>query len=410
MKASVRSINIDQEMSTTTMKYFEQTNRMLDRYGSNSFVIFDFSRKVEAATVRKVLRGGVTINGEEYRFIGCSSSGLKERTCHMFKGSPANVDRTLEECGSFSSIKSRYKRLKRIGLLFSSATPTQIVVPDDRVVEIRDIETSGGNFTDGCGAINLAVAEQLRKSCRLIDDKHCPSVFQIRYQGCKGVVMIDPKLKETEQLVIRPSMKKFGPGRKPFRELWLCDHSRPYTFGHLNRQFITLLSSLGVKDEMFLHIQTEHFERLQNIQLNPEAAFEMLLLDNQPELASLCMNLESLKKYSSQLSKVRTKFVSKLDKLRLPIAKSRNVFGVCDPTGTLQYGQCYFRYTEHGNPKTLQGKVVVTKNPCYLLGDVRVLTAVNIEELNYLIDCIVFPTQGEQPHPSEIAGSDLDGD
>lgn len=108
--------------------------------------------------------------------------------------------------------------------------------------------------------------------------------------------MIDPKLKETEQLVIRPSMKKFGPGRKPFRELWLCDHSRPYTFGHLNRQFITLLSSLGVKDEMFLHIQTEHFERLQNIQLNPEAAFEMLLLDNQPELASLCMNLESLKK------------------------------------------------------------------------------------------------------------------
>ena len=167
------------------MKYFEQTNRMLDRYGSNSFVIFDFSRKVEAATVRKVLRGGITINGEEYQFIGCSSSGLKERTCYMFKGSSAKVDQILEECGSFSSIKSRYKRLKRIGLLFSSATPTQIVVPDDRVVEIQDIETSGGNFTDGCGAVNLAVAEQLRKSCRFIDDKYCPSVFQIRYQGCK---------------------------------------------------------------------------------------------------------------------------------------------------------------------------------------------------------------------------------
>ena len=410
MKASVRSISIDQEISTTTTKLFEQTNRMLDRYSSNSFIIFDFSRKVEAATVRKILRGGVTINGEEYHFIGCSSSGLKERTCYMFKGSPTDIDQVLEECGSFLSIKSRYKRLKRIGLLFSSATPTQIEVPDDRVVEIRDIETSGGNFTDGCGAINLALAERLRGSCRLTDDTYHPSVFQIRYQGCKGVVMIDPKLKETEQLVIRPSMKKFNPGTKPFRKLWLCDHSHPYTFGHLNRQFITLLSSLGVEDEVFLRIQTEHFERLQNIQLNPEAAFEMLLLDNQSELASQCTTVESLKKYSSQLSKLKTKFVSKLDKLRLPVVKSRNVFGVCDPTGTLQYGECYFRYTEHGNSKTLQGKVVVAKNPCYLLGDIRVLTAVNVEELNYLVDCVVFPIQGKRPHPSEIAGSDLDGD
>ena len=406
----MRSINIDQEISTTTVKLFEQTNRMLDRYGSNSFIIFDFSRKVEAATVRKILRGGVTINGEEYHFIGCSSSGLKERTCYMFKGCPTDINQVLEECGSFSSIKSRYKRLKRIGLLFSSATPTHIEVPDDRVVEIRDIEMSGGNFTDGCGACSQALAERLRESCRLTSDNYHPSVFQIRYQGCKGVVMIDPKLKETEQLVIRSSMKKFNPGTKPFRELWLCDHSRPYTFGHLNRQFITLLSSLGVEDEVFLRIQTEHFERLQNIQLNPEAAFEMLLLDNQPELASLCTNLESLKKYNSQLSKLKTKFISKLEKLRLPVVKSRNVFGVCDPTGILQYGQCYFRYTEHGNSKTLQGKVVVAKNPCYLLGDVRVLTAINVEELNYLVDCIVFPTQGERPHPSEIAGSDLDGD
>ena len=414
MKALVRSISIDQEISATSMKHFEQTNRMIDRYGSDSFIIFDFSRKVEEATVRRILRGGLTINGEEYQFIGCSSSGLKERTCYMFKGSRADVNLVLEECGSFSFIKSRYKRLKRIGLLFSSASPTRIEVPDDKVVEVPDIETSDGNFTDGCGAVSQALAEQLRESlresCRLTDDNYHPSVFQIRYQGCKGVVMVDPKRKETEQLVIRPSMKKFNPGRKPFRELWLCDHSRPYTFGHLNRQFITLLSCLGVKDEVFLCIQKEHFQRLQNIHHSPEAAFEMLMLDNQQELAMLCTTIESLKRCSPQLSQVKTKFVSKLEKLRLPVMKSRNVFGVCDPTGKLHYGQCFFRYTEHGKSKTLQGKVVVAKNPCYLLGDVRVLTAIGVEELNYLVDCIVFPTQGERPHPSEIAGSDLDGD
>ena len=100
--------------------------------------------------------------------------------------------------------------------------------------------------------------------------------------------MTDYKLKMVEQLVIRPSMKNFNPGTKTFRELWPCDHSRPYTFGHLNRQFITLLSSLGVTDEVFLRIQNEHFKRLENILCDQKAAFEMLLLDNQPELASCC--------------------------------------------------------------------------------------------------------------------------
>ena len=405
----VRCIDIDQKNSCTTFRYFEQTNRMLDRYGKDSFIIFDFSKKVEAATARKILRGGIIVNGDEYQFIGCSSKGLKERTCYMFRGSCCDVNRHLEECGSFSSIKSRYKRLKRIGLLFSSATPTQIEIADDNVKEVADIETDGGNFTDGCGAVNMVLAAQLRAKCKCVDDYY-PAVFQIRYQGCKGVVMIDHNLKEDEQLVIRPSMKKFNPGTKPFRQLWLCDHSRPYTFGYLNRQFITLLSSLGVKDEVFLRIQSEHFTRLENVLRDPKAAFEMLLLDNQPELASHCASVESLNTFSSQLSKLKTRFVSKLEKLRLPVLKSRNVFGVFDPVGKLKYGQCYFRYTEQGKCKTLLGRVVLAKNPCYLLGDVRVLTAVNIDGLDNLIDCIVFPTQGERPHPSEIAGSDLDGD
>ena len=406
----MRSIQIDQGVSFSTFKHFEQTNRMLDRYGSDNFILFDFSRKVESATVRDILRNGITINGEEYQFIGCSSNGLKERTCYMYRGSSDDVEKVLKECGTFTSIKSRYKRLKRIGLLFSSATPTRIEIPDDKVIEERDIETPGGNFTDGCGAISESLAKRLGGFCSKFPDNYQPAVFQIRYQGCKGVVAVNPSLKDTAQLVIRPSMKKFQPGTKPFSELWLCDHSRPYTLGHLNRQFITLLSSLGVHDEVFLCIQNDHFRMLENVFKDPESAFTMFLLNNQPKLASLCTTGAPLSVYRSQLSTIRSKFVTKLEKLQLPVLKSRNVFGVCDPTGTLEHGQCFFRYTERGNSNTLQGRVVVAKNPCYLLGDVRILTAVHVEGLEHLLDCIVFPTQGKRPHPSEIAGSDLDGD
>ena len=75
LSRKVRCIDVDQEIS---FKYFEQTNRMLNRHGKDNFIIFDFSRKVGAATVRKVLQGGIIVKGDEYQFIGCSSNGLKE--------------------------------------------------------------------------------------------------------------------------------------------------------------------------------------------------------------------------------------------------------------------------------------------------------------------------------------------
>uniref|UniRef100_A0A1I8IQ63 RNA-dependent RNA polymerase n=1 Tax=Macrostomum lignano TaxID=282301 RepID=A0A1I8IQ63_9PLAT len=82
----------------------------------------------------------------------------------------------------------------------------------------------------------------------------------------------------------------------------------------------------------------------------------------------------------------------------------------------LEYGECFVRITDGGSPLSLRGQVVVTKSPCYLLGDVRVLLAVTDEDkpglaaLNHLVDCIVFPVRGPRSHPSEISGSDLDGD
>ncbi len=370
----------------------------------------NFGKKVESAVVRKVLNGGIFINGEEFHFIGCSSGGLKSRTCYMFKGSQDDVKQIWAECGDFSLIKSRYKRLKRIGLLFSSAIPTGIEIPFSAVIEIPDIESVGHNFTDGCGAVSLDLAQRITTNCKLAcPENYIPSVFQIRYQGCKGVVAVHKTLKEVD-LAIRPSMKKFNQGTKPFEEIWLCSFSRPYTFGYLNRQFITLLHSLGVRDKAFLRIQNEHFQRLENLNCNIEAALEVLLLDNQIELAMTCTHPDFLEKCRSELTKIKTKTVAKLEKLRLPILKSRNVFGVCDTTGMLRYGQCYIRVTDKGQGKTIDGKVVVAKNPCYLLGDIRVLTAIDIRELDHLVDCIVFPTQGERPHPEEIAGSDLDGD
>jgi RNA-dependent RNA polymerase len=58
----------------------------------------------------------------------------------------------------------------------------------------------------------------------------------------------------------------------------------------------------------------------------------------------------------------------------------------------------------------LQGSVIVTRNPCTHPGDVRFLQAVDIPELRYLENVIVFPSTGERPLCNMMAGGDLDGD
>lgn len=422
---SLRQLEISPDGVTTGFSYFAQgeSNRMVDRYGQNRLLVVDFHRKVLAKTVLNILRQGLWVSGEEYQFLGCSSSGLRKRTCYMLRGTKEDVEAVWKECGDFTPIKSVSKRLKRIGQLFSAAKPTHVDIQDDNVIEIDDIGTEGGNFTDGCGAIGTGLAKRVMEEVKCQHEEHdeeqyFPSVYQIRYQGCKGVVIRDPNVADTK-LLIRKSMKKFNPGTNPFRELWLCDHSRPYSFGHLNRQFIMLLSGLGIKDEVFIKMQKKHFERLETMLEQPDVAIKMFLWNNQPDVAgrvSRCSSIEEFKAdthLQKEVSCLQSKLLEKMEKLRLLVVESRNVFGVCDPLNVLEYGECFFRPTIRGKPMTLSAYVTVCKNPCYLLGDIRVLRAVDnarVQGLEHLVDCIVFPTKGKRPHSAEIAGSDLDGD
>jgi RNA-dependent RNA polymerase len=98
------------------------------------------------------------------------------------------------------------------------------------------------------------------------------------------------------------------------------------------------------------------------------------------------------------------------------------MFGIVDEHGVLEYGQVFIQYSlirenklerskenDNNRCQILEGKVVVTKNPCHHPGDLRIFEAVNHSKLLHLKDVIVFPQKGPRPHPNEISGSDLDG-
>ena len=118
--------------------------------------------------------------------------------------------------------------------------------------------------------------------------------------------------------------------------------------------------------------------------------------------------------------------VSKLQqraKIKTSKNKARNMFGIVDEYGVLEYGQVFIQYSYINDekldvidkppsvPPTILDnvKVVITKNPCYHPGDLRTFVAVDRVELRHLVDVVVFPHKGHRPHPNEISGSDLDG-
>ncbi|CAF4751708.1 unnamed protein product, partial [Rotaria sp. Silwood2] len=253
------------------------------------------------------------------------------------------------------------------------------------------------------------------------------SAIQIRYGGCKGVISVNPDLDNApHQLRIRQSMKKF---KCSHDILELCRISKPRPL-YLNRQIIVLLSHRLIDDRTFLLLQNEHQQILSESLVYPQRAYELL----SEKLSRNLFPLRSLI-HDAQLNLIQEPFFHQLiitigkfelaqmrerTRLKLPKNSARNMIGIVDEYGILEYGQVFIQYTElnddyvnaNESEKTiiLEQKVVVTKNPCHHPGDIRVFTAVDVPQLRHLKDVIVFPQRGQRPHPNEISGSDLDGD
>ncbi|PAA71684.1 hypothetical protein BOX15_Mlig034233g2, partial [Macrostomum lignano] len=453
----IRVLTVSEHFAKQSWELVE--NRLIDVEGPDRLLLLQFEQRVPSSTVEHFLLEGnsLLVAGQQFSYLGCSSGGLKQRKCYLWQGGASDAEAVLASHGEFQAIPSVPKRQARIGLLFSSVRPSHVTVPSDWLIEAADIQNARSCFTDGCGSVSPELARQICAGVfgegddtdeEFLASMGCadgdgpaarqaalPSVYQIRYRGYKGVLAQDRSLGSAPRMLVRPSMLKFQ--TEKHSEISLCEYSRPYTFGQLNRQFITLLSGLGVPDSAFLARQSEHFDRLRRMATDPEAAIAVLRWRGEFLLASqlLRMHKETLtapagsdlisdamaqrhKILRARLASFQSKLLERCDRLHILVPLSRNLFGVCDQTNEqlLEYGECFVRITDGGSPLSLRGQVVVTKSPCYLLGDVRVLLAVTDEDkpglaaLNHLVDCIVFPVRGPRSHPSEISGSDLDGD
>ncbi|CAF4280883.1 unnamed protein product [Rotaria sp. Silwood2] len=382
------------------------------------------------------LKNGFQLTPERrYKYLHHSQSQVKCKQFWFYYHDIENKCLSHEDAyiwmGNFDKERVVAKHAARIALCFTSTDAT-IQITADNVTYQRDIKdaTKTYTFTDGVGTIST----QLRNKVKQFLKSHYDfSVLQIRYGGCKGTLSVDPRLDNQQyQLKIRDSMNKFTTDHDI---LELCKLSAPRPL-YLNRQDIVLLESRDIPDVTFLHLQNEDHLWLICSLLTPSTAYELL----QEKILRVFL----LRNIARNINIVEEQFFKRLiitcafniireliDRTRIRISdkKARNMFGIVDEYGVLEYGQVFIQYSlmnenkliltkeEESSRKNhinqceiLTTKVVITKNPCHHPGDLRTFDAVDCPELRHLKDVIVFPQKGPRPHSNEISGSDLDGD
>ncbi|KAF8398929.1 hypothetical protein HHK36_014794 [Tetracentron sinense] len=386
--------------------------------------------------ILSTLRNGIVIGDKKFEFLAFSSNQLRENSAWMFASrSGLNAANVREWIGDFRDIRNVARYAARLGQSFSSSMET-LSVGRHEIEIIPDIEvkTKGIKyiFSDGIGKISAEFAQRVAMKCGLKSSS--PSAFQIRYGGYKGVVAVDPKSKM--KLSLRESMSKYASQNTELDVLsWSKFHSC-----FLNRQLITLLSTLGIKDHVFEKKQKEVVDQLDTILTDPLRAYETLEMMSHGDNTNILTEMLKVgykpdaEPFLSMMMQIfrASKLLELRTKTRIFVPNGRVMMGCLDETRTLKYGQAFVQISSIGHKQfcdvpirmfsrnesgdsgkcnfIAEGKVIVARNPCIHPGDVRVLQAVNVRALHHLVDCVVFPQKGIRPHPDECSGGDLDGD
>ncbi|CAG8594773.1 3523_t:CDS:2 [Diversispora eburnea] len=364
--------------------------------------------------IYNVLLTGIKIGDRHYEFLAFSSSQLREHSCWFF--APAH-DLTADDIrawmGEFSSIRNVAKYAARMGQCFSSTRAiAQLRVTD--IKEIHDIERNKYNFSDGTGKISPNLAKHIATTLEL---KTTPCAFQFRLAGYKGVLCISKYLRG-QQIQVRPSQLKFESNHNV---LEIIRGSCMIT-AYLNRQAITLLSTLGIADKIFIDMKDEQVAEL-----------DKMLKSDPTAIRVLQQNIDEYGMTRILADLVKAGFLSRRDpylvnlislfrivvlrdlkkKAKIRVSDGAFLLGVLDETESLKEDEIYVCKSDPNNPNArhvFKGTCIVFRNPCFHPGDIRVVTAVECKNLDHLIDVAVFPSVGYRDIPSQCSGGDLDGD
>jgi hypothetical protein len=329
--------------------------------------------------IRPIMRDGVCVAGRRFVFLAYSNSQLREQSCWFYDEAPRPPGDSESECdpppsaeeirrsmGDLSEIKVVGRHAARLAQGFSTTTCAPSVLPQQMEVE-ADVERGNYCFSDGIGLISERLAKNVAAllpslvpafSSSLSIEARCPDVtpsaFQIRLRGCKGVVVVwpEPYLRGKE-LILRKSMVKFE-GSEIHQQLEVCSFSKPMPC-YLNRQVITLLSTLGISDQTFIDLLVLSLTHLDGALKSSEGA-ALMVGDHAPKSTAMRMlsggfDVTKDRHLRELVLAIRNRQALDLKrKARILVRNGVNLLGVLDESGDLLPDAIYFSSTATSAP------------------------------------------------------------
>ncbi|XP_043721200.1 probable RNA-dependent RNA polymerase 5 [Telopea speciosissima] len=236
--------------------------------------------------------------------------------------------------------------------------------------------------------------------------------------GCRGVV-VDSVLASIVRMVNSKRCKVWKGWRPAIRGVpanysGRQSGNRPRK-AFLSKALIAHLNYGGVPNEYFLELLMNALADAKNIHSNKRAALRVALnygdmddlLAARMILCGIPLDEPFLYRHLSVLAKEEKKG---LKGGKIPISECYNVMGTADPTGILKRDEvCVI--LDSGQ---MVGTVLVYRHPGLHLGDIHVLTATYVKQMENIVGNakygIFFSTQGSRSVADEMAGGDFDGD
>lgn len=425
----------------------ESSNRVLRKYSSHQdrFLRVQFTDELYRGSifsdagdeifnrVYRTLKRGVKIGNRHYEFLAFGNSQIRECAVYFFCPTDhLSCDQIRDWMGHFSHIKNVAKYAARIGQCFSTTREIRgVTVP--HIVPTEDIELDGYCFSDGVGKISKLLAEMVVHEMGQ-DSIEIPSAFQFRMGGCKGMLAVWPDAKGLE-VHIRQSQEKF---KAQFNGLEIIRFAQ-YSVATLNRQTITILTTLGVKTETILNLAKQQVQSYEKAMKDRVAAASLLGQFIDENLTSL--TIKDLVCWGFMDADIQEPFVLTIldlwriwsmkllkEKARVVVEQSAFLLGCLDETATLRghitttegkttknaedLPQIFLQVPNPHDGKfhCVTGVCIVGRNPSLHPGDIRVVEAVDVPALRHLKNVVVFPSVGDRDVPSMLSGGDLDGD
>ncbi|KAF2229046.1 RdRP-domain-containing protein [Viridothelium virens] len=412
----------------------------------------------------RALRKGIVVAGRHYKFLTFGDSPFRDHVAYFFSPIEGlSCDHIRAWMGDFTKITNVGEYCSLLGQGFLTSRAVRGLHP--RLKFLEDVVNDKFNFTDGIGKISKNMASRIAAELNLPNAwEDPPSAFQIQIGGCKGMVAIDPHLPDL-CIGLRPSQEKFSSGNRDLEVIRVSSFSA----AALNRQLISILSTLGVPDQIFRSKMSSMVTKLDDATKDATTAVIMLQKNvdrNQIslQLAAMVINgfMGSNEPFTMSLLHLWKAWLFKYmkEKAKILIENGACLPGVTDESKTLgghfegqqsnakrtaesispsdgrkqAFGMKAARQDisrnlpeifiqisgNKGNPRdrnfgkpcyrVIEGVCLLARNPSLHPGDIRVVRAVDVEALHHLKNVVVFPQNGDRDLASMCAGGDLDGD